>query len=145
MDADESNYEPRYLAGVMFFNARDFFEAHEVWEDLWHETTGPDRRFIQALIQAAVCLFHFGNGNVRGASRLYKSSQDYMKPYPDRHWGLDVPGFWKQMEACCGAIIGAGEPPSGARPLTEAIPTITLEPPPSSWPDPESFLPEEES
>src|SRR5262245_57419384 len=63
MAESETAYDPRYLAGVLFFNRRDFFEAHEVWEDLWQECTGPERKFVQALIQAAVALYHFGNGN----------------------------------------------------------------------------------
>jgi hypothetical protein len=62
------DYDVRYLGGVRFFNDGDFFEAHEVWEGLWLETSGPERRFYQGLIQAAVALYHFGNGNLRGAS-----------------------------------------------------------------------------
>ena len=75
-----ASYDPRYLAGVRFFNDRDFFEAHEVWEDLWAESHGDERRFYQGLIQAAVGLFHFGNGNLAGAVKLYHSSRDYMRP-----------------------------------------------------------------
>jgi uncharacterized protein len=70
-------YDPRYLAGILFFNERDFFEAHEVWEDLWAESHGNERRFYQGLIQAAVGLFHFSGGNLGGAVKLYRSSYDY--------------------------------------------------------------------
>jgi predicted metal-dependent hydrolase len=140
----EADYDPRYLAGILFFNRRDFFEAHEVWEDLWHETSGPERRFIQALIQAAVALFHFGNGNVRGAARLYRSSLDYMKPYFPAYLGLDVAAFWERMGQCCAALLTAAEPPRDARPEETLMPTIVLEPAPEGWPDPEAFLPDEE-
>jgi hypothetical protein len=34
------NDDPRYLAGVVLFNEQEFFEAHEVWEDLWAESHG---------------------------------------------------------------------------------------------------------
>ena len=37
-------YDPRYLAGILFFNEGDYFEAHEVWEDLWAESHGDERR-----------------------------------------------------------------------------------------------------
>ncbi len=142
--SEQTDYDPRYLAGIQFFNRRDFFEAHEVWEDQWHETTGPERRFIQALIQAAVSLFHFGNGNVRGAARLYHSSFDYMKPYHPAFCGLDVAGFWDRMRVCCSALLTEREPPPDARPDERLMPTITLDPAPQSWPDPEDFLPDEE-
>src|SRR3979490_1033221 len=72
-------YDPRYLAGILFFNGQDFFEAHEVWEDLWADSYGDERRFYQGLIQAAVGLCHFGNGNLNGAVKLYNSSRDYMR------------------------------------------------------------------
>ena len=48
-------YDPRYLAGIVLFNRGDFFEAHEVWEQLWMEP-GEDKKFFQGLIQAAVAL-----------------------------------------------------------------------------------------
>src|SRR5262245_58394393 len=56
-------YPPRYLAGIVLFNEQAFFEAHEVWEDVWIEKSGLERKFYQGLIQAAVSLCHFGNGN----------------------------------------------------------------------------------
>ena len=43
-------YDPRYLKGIDFFNAREFFDAHETWEELWHGTHGEPRNFIQGLI-----------------------------------------------------------------------------------------------
>ena len=29
------NYDARFVEGVAYFNECDFFEAHEIWEDLW--------------------------------------------------------------------------------------------------------------
>src|SRR5713226_7225627 len=98
MDASSDAYDPRYLAGIQFFNQRDFFEAHEVWEDLWQECAGPVRRFYQGLIQTAVALFHFGNSNLRGATKLFQSSRDYMRPFGSVFLGLDVAAFWEQMQ-----------------------------------------------
>ena len=47
-------YDPRYLAGVLLFNGGCFFEAHEVWEDVWAESHGDERRLVQGLIQAGL-------------------------------------------------------------------------------------------
>ena len=53
---DEANeYDRRYLAGVVLFNRGDFFEAHEVWEDLWMNCAGQNGRelsIFQSLRQA---------------------------------------------------------------------------------------------
>jgi uncharacterized protein len=138
------NYDPRYLAGIQFFNARDFFEAHEVWEDLWAESHGDERRFYQGLIQAAVGLFHFGGGNLRGALKLYHSSRDYMRPCGSPFLGLDVAEFWRQMEHCFEPLLRSPEPDRALRPDPARMPVLTLDPPPATWPDPEALLPDEE-
>ena len=137
-------YDPRYLAGVLLFNAHDFFEAHEVWEDLWAESHGPDRRFFQGLIQAAVGLCHFGNGNLGGAAKLYRSSRDYMSGLGDRFHGLDLVAFWERMEACFRPVLGPEPAPRETRPDPALVPAIKLDPEPESWPDPEAYLPDED-
>jgi len=140
----DSDYDPRYLAGIQLFNARDFFEAHEVWEDLWAASAQPDRRFYQALIQCAVALFHFGNGNIRGAVRLYHSALNYHKPTFPQHQGLDLTAFWGQMEACFARVLAEPDKAGAERPDAALIPTIVLDPLPGEWPDPEQFLPDDE-
>ncbi|MFO0966668.1 MAG: DUF309 domain-containing protein [Gemmataceae bacterium] len=140
MSSEAPAYDSRYLAGIVLFNEGEFFEAHEVWEGLWMETTGDEKRFIQALIQAAVALCHFCNGNVRGAVKLFRSSRAYMEKYGSPHWGLDQTVFWSQMEACFAPILGAETPPNGITPEEELIPTIALDPAPDQWPDPDEFL-----
>jgi hypothetical protein len=107
------------------------------------DTAGPDRTFYQGLIQAAVGLCHFCNGNVRGAVKLYHSSRDYLSRHGPRHLGLDVADFWRQMEHCFADLLAVPDPDRGLAPQEELIPTITLDPPPESWPDPADFLEEE--
>src|SRR5437868_2603269 len=92
------DYDLRYLAGVVLFNRRDYFSAHEVWEDLWRDCASADRRFYQSLIQAAVALYHWSGGNGTGARRLFDSGRRYMTPFGPRHLGLDVAGFWAGVE-----------------------------------------------
>ena len=93
-------YDPRYLKGIDFFNAREFFDAHEVWEELWHETQGEPRNFIQGLIQAATALHHFQNSNLKGAKLLYQSFVDLLAPTPDRYMGMNVEKFKNELNAC---------------------------------------------
>jgi predicted metal-dependent hydrolase len=144
MASMDQAYEPRYLAGIVLFNRGDFFEAHEVWESLWMETFTDQKKFYQALIQAAVALCHFCNGNVRGATKLYRSSRAYMERYGSPHQGLDQTKFWGAMERCFAEALAAGPEAKGIVPKEELIPEIELDPPPPEWPDPAPFLDEEE-
>jgi uncharacterized protein len=137
-------YDPRYLGGILFFNEHDYFEAHEVWESLWLHCAGPERRFYQALIQAAVALYHFGNGNWRGALKLYRSSKAYMDAYPSPYLGLDAQRFWEAMERCFAPLLAHSNPDSNIRPKISLLPTIALDPEPQAWPDPAQFAADEE-
>ena len=141
MEPDAIQYDPRYLAGIVLFNRGDFFEAHEVWELLWMETFTPEKKFYQGLIQAAVALCHFCNGNVAGALKLYRSSREYMLRYGTPFLGLDQSAFWAQMDACFAELVAA-MPTRAVAIQEELIPTLALTPPPDAWPDPAQFLEE---
>lgn len=144
MTDTEHDYDPRYLAGIVLFNRGDFFEAHEVWEELWGDTPGPGKSYYQGLIQAAVALCHYCNGNVRGAVKLFRTARQYMAQFASPHQGLDIAAFWLQMERCFAPLLAQAEPPR-AEPDPELFPTLILEPAPAVWPDPAlSLHPEEE-
>lgn len=101
-------YDERYLKGVDLFNNEDFFEAHEVWEDLWHATRGEARDFIQGLIQVTSAFHHLRNGNMRGARILHDSGVQLLGPYGDRYMGLDLKKLRAEFDA---ALSGILEPP----------------------------------
>jgi predicted metal-dependent hydrolase len=144
VNATPTDYDPRYLGGIQFFNERDFFEAHEVWEGLWMECAGPERRFYQGLIQAAVALFHFSNGNLRGAIKLYHSSRGYLERFGPSWLGLNVGAFLEQMARCFADVLAAPNPDPSLRPQEDRMPIITLDPAPAQWPDPAEFITDEE-
>jgi predicted metal-dependent hydrolase len=131
MDAAmETEYQPLYLQGIEHFNACDFFESHEVWEELWTEDRGPSRKFYQGLIQVAVALHHFGNGNIRGAKKLFISSQAYLDPYRPKHLGLDLEAFLAQFQRCFAEVSASTEEFPQLEVDPELIPEIHLDPRP---------------
>jgi hypothetical protein len=120
-------YDPRYLEGIEHFNKCDFFEAHEVWEELWADTQGPARRFYQGLIQVAVCLHHFGNGNIRGAKKLYHGCRGYLEDYRPKYLDLDLDKLFSQLEICCREILESKEEFPKIDIVPDLIPEIHLE------------------
>jgi predicted metal-dependent hydrolase len=119
-------FDPRYLEGIEHFNKCDFFEAHEVWEDLWKDTEGPPRLFYKGLIHVAVCLHHFGNGNIRGAKKLYHSSRGYLDAYRPQYEGLNVDKLLAEMEVCCREILDSEEEFPKIEVVPDLIPEIHL-------------------
>jgi predicted metal-dependent hydrolase len=123
----ESAHDPRYLEGIEHFNKCDFFEAHEVWEELWADTQGPPRRFYQGLIQVAVCLHHFGNGNIRGAKKLYHGCRGYLEDYRPKYLDLNLDKLLAELETCCREILDSKEEFPKIEIVPDLIPEIHLE------------------
>jgi len=123
----ESAHDPRYLEGIEHFNKCDFFEAHEVWEELWADTQGPPRRFYQGLIQVAVCLHHFGNGNIRGAKKLYHGCRGYLEDYRPKYLDLNLDKLLVELETCCREILDSKEEFPKIEIVPDLIPEIHLE------------------
>ncbi|MDQ1233494.1 putative metal-dependent hydrolase [Paenibacillus sp. SORGH_AS306] len=92
----KANFEPLYVAYLVYFNRdRDYFECHEVLEELWLEK---EREPVyQGLLQIAVALFHFRNGTVNhtynkivGAIKMMKSSYRKLLPYQHHALGINM-------------------------------------------------------
>lgn len=95
--------EPQFHAGIAEFNCRRFFEAHEVWEDLWHGYRESDRIFLQGLIQIAAGCFHLQSDNLNGAFSLMGKGLAKLEPYGKAHAGLDV----ETLVSRCGTLLDA--------------------------------------
>jgi hypothetical protein len=109
-----------YYDGIELFNEHEFFEAHEVWEDIWHMAYGIKHEYYQGMIQCAVALEHYRRSNPRGVLSLFKSYNTKFVRVPAVFMGLDVKDFLQRMHEVL-------------RPVLEADPTpergqITLDP-----------------
>jgi predicted metal-dependent hydrolase len=120
-------YPEQYLEGLRLFNAEEFFESHEVLEELWAETQDERRKFYQGLIQAAVALLHFGNGNLGGAKKVYLSCRKYLEPFQPQCEGLDVARFLADLQYCFQELLDNQEAyPTGVELADDRIPKIPL-------------------
>ena len=82
--------------GIIAFNNRKFYDAHELWEDLWLNYKLDDARFVQGLIQLAVSYFHFFNKNLNGARSMVKKCITKFESY-QRVRGVDVTSLKNQI------------------------------------------------
>tara|TARA_Y100000590_G_C15684694_1_gene1001129 strand:+ start:653 stop:1042 length:390 start_codon:yes stop_codon:yes gene_type:complete len=69
------NEKDIFKKGVLAFNEKRFYDAHEYWEDLWVNHKLKDAKFIQGLIQLAVSYFHLFNQNLNGARSMIRKSR----------------------------------------------------------------------
>lgn len=83
------DYPELYVRFLNHFNVdRDYYECHEVLEELWLEE-GRDLRY-QGLLQVAVGLYHHSNRNVSGAIKLFEAGISKLLHYPDEILGIDL-------------------------------------------------------
>src|SRR5262249_29813355 len=68
--------------GVTLFNAREFWHAHEAWEQVWLEAPNPMRAFYQGLIQVAAAFVHVQRNEYPGAVRLLENGIAKLELYP---------------------------------------------------------------
>jgi hypothetical protein len=100
-----------YHRGIRLFNAREFYDAHEVWEDVWRESEGLEKRFLQGLIQAAVAFHHHSTGNVAGAFSLMERGRKNLAACPDEYGGISVSTLLESLGKWRAALAGGGVPP----------------------------------
>jgi len=97
-DTTQSAIHPsHYLQGIEHFNAGRYFDAHEIWEEIWLQSSGDTKLFYQMLIQAAVGLYHYEHGNVRGARGMHANVVDKLERLPPFLMSLDLVDFSRQF------------------------------------------------
>lgn len=99
---------PAYQRGIALFNAHEFYDAHEVWEDVWRESQGLEKKFLQGLIQAAVALHHHSTGNIVGACSLMERSRHNLTACPEEYGGIHNTKLLEELSAWR-AALGIGE------------------------------------
>tara|TARA_B100000700_G_C14480805_1_gene595060 strand:+ start:176 stop:547 length:372 start_codon:yes stop_codon:yes gene_type:complete len=76
--------------GIDYFNEKNFYHAHEIWEELWTDYALKDALFIQGLIQLSVAFFHITNLNLKGSNNLFTKCLPKLKKFPSNHRGLNL-------------------------------------------------------
>jgi predicted metal-dependent hydrolase len=109
--------DPRFARGVALFDQGDWYAAHDVLEDLWHETSDPERRVLQGLIQIAVAQVHLQRSNVRGATSLFGEGLGRISGRSDPDLGLDLPRLRERVSLRLQALQNGEDPDTTLPPL----------------------------
>src|SRR5476651_355281 len=83
--------DPRYAGYFVLFNRQEFYEAHDVLEDLWlADKHGPNGNFYKGLIQLAGAFVHLQKNRLRPSAALFKLAQTNLEKYSRIHEQLDL-------------------------------------------------------
>lgn len=71
----------KYDEFFRLFENEEYFESHEVLEELWIEATERTTKDHPAivLLQFAVALLHWQRGNLRGSDMVFRSALDHLQ------------------------------------------------------------------
>lgn len=110
MSAETGEPSPLFVQFLYHFNSdRDYFECHEVLEELWLEE-GRDP-LLQGLLQVAVALYHCRNDNRSGACKLFRQALRKLDPYPAVCRGIDLSRLRRESQVYLKRLEEAGEGP----------------------------------
>ena len=87
--------DSRFEIGMKLFNSCQWYKSHDVFEEIWHETGGPERQLLQGILQVAVAQVHLENSNINGAIILYGEALGRLKKFQLSNLGLDIEGLSK--------------------------------------------------
>ncbi|GIP21249.1 DUF309 domain-containing protein [Paenibacillus sp. J22TS3] len=102
-------YDPLYLAYLIYFNRdRDYFECHEVLEELW--LAQGREPLYKGLLQVAVGMFHFRRGNFKGSSKMLVSAVDKLEAYGDECLGINLGRLRREIQQLSEKLAGPVPP-----------------------------------
>jgi len=106
-----------HLEGIRLLNSGQFFQAHEVLEDVWREAPVAEKKFWQGLVQIAVALHHHSTGNLVGAKSVMARAARNLGPCSSEWQGMKIGQLKTLLEKWQEAVHKREEP---------NVPTITF-------------------
>jgi hypothetical protein len=124
--ASEGGLDPHYQGYFDCFNRGEYYEAHDVLEQLWlKDRHGPNGAFYKGLIQLAGAFVHLQKNRLRPASALFKLAHANIGQYPGTHEHLFIPDVARLIEHWNGSLEKSGFESNPLR--GQPPPTLRLE------------------
>lgn len=81
--------------GIDLFNAREYYQCHEVLEDVWMTEVAPRKLFLQSIIHLAVAYYHLGRGNNTGGVRQLRRAVRKLENYLPEYEGVNTGALFR--------------------------------------------------
>ena len=112
--------------GIALFNAQQFWEAHEAWEEAWLELEGDEKLFVQGLIQVAAGYYKATvQDQPRGCVKLLTAALEKLSPLPPDFLGVETERFLPEVRR---TLLEAQIWLSAAGPRPSLLPRLSIHP-----------------
>ncbi len=109
---------PYYRAYFKCWNERQYYEAHDVLEQVWLIKDSPDDNFFKGLIQAAGAFVHLKKRfehpshakhgrRLPPAVRLFRLAEKNLSSFGPQHHGLDVTALCQLLRTYADQIVAS--------------------------------------
>ncbi len=115
------DWDAHYLGFFDCFNRQEFYEAHDVLEELWLAggKSAPNYAFHKGLIQLAGAFVHLQKDRLQPAVALFNLADTNLQRYPAVHDGLDLAAVLGLITDWRGRV---GTDPASPNPLRSGPP-----------------------
>lgn len=81
---------PLAQEGIRKFNAGEYYQQHDLFEEQWMATESPVRDLYRAILQVGIAYFQIERGNYRGALKMLQRSVQWLMLLPDVCQGVNI-------------------------------------------------------
>ncbi len=115
--------DPELAEGARLFNAGEFCESHERFEEEWMVEVGSRKWFLKGLVHTAMGFHYVTHGDHPKGVSLLQSGLHLLEGFADDFMGMDVEAFRQAVARCRQALERLG--PAGAAAIDPLLfPTI---------------------
>jgi predicted metal-dependent hydrolase len=112
-----------FEGGLAAYARGDFFDAHELWEQLWRDERDEDpKQLLQGIIQVAAAMHKARDEEKPGpAANLLRRATLRLSVLPQDYFGLELGGLVRAAQQTEAALATLASSPTGARRLDAAL------------------------
>jgi predicted metal-dependent hydrolase len=92
------SFQESLAKGIELFNRREFYEAHEAWEEGWIDELSDSRVLLQGLIQVAAGFYKLQCASPIGTVKLLELGLAKLRPFVGNSLGVDLEALLGQVE-----------------------------------------------
>lgn len=92
--------DPELDEGARLFNAREFCESHERFEEEWMVEVGPRKWFLKGLVHTAMGFHYLTHGDYAKGMSLLLSGLQLLEGFAEDFMGMDVVRFRAAVARC---------------------------------------------
>ncbi len=105
---------PKLKDAIRLFNRREYFDCHQVLEEVWHEAAAEDKVFYEALIRLATGLhLRFNRGGSQGAINLLTQALMRLEDFRPALHGIDVARLYQEIDTHVADLKADEKPKAG--------------------------------